>query len=38
MIPPRTLPLLRLLRSGWCVAAVSLLLASLLEWGLITAP
>jgi len=36
MIPPRALLLMRLLRSGWSVAAISLLLATLLEWGLIT--
>lgn len=35
MLTPRTAVLLRLLRSGWSVAAVSLLLATLLEWGLI---
>ena len=35
MIPPRALLLMRLLRSGWTVAAVSLLIATLVEWGLI---
>lgn len=36
MLTPRTAVLMRLLRSGWSVAAISLLLATLLEWGLIT--
>lgn len=36
MLTPRTAVLLRLLRSGWGVACLALLLATLLEWGLIT--
>jgi len=36
MLTPRAVVLLRLLRSGWCVAAVALLLATLLEWGLVS--
>lgn len=35
MIAPRALLLLRLLRSGWTLAGVALLVATLLEWGLI---
>lgn len=35
MLTPRTVVLLRLLRSGWSVACLALLLATLLEWGLI---
>lgn len=35
MLTPRSLVLLRLLRSGWSLAAAALLLATLLEWGLI---
>ena len=35
MLTPRTAVLLRLLRSGWSVACLALLLATLLEWGLI---
>ncbi len=34
MLTPRTVVLLRLLRSGWSVACLALLLATLLEWGL----
>ncbi len=36
MLTPRAVVLLRLLRSGWSVACLALLLATLLEWGLIT--
>jgi hypothetical protein len=35
MLTPRTAVLLRLLRSGWSVACLALLLATLVEWGLI---
>jgi hypothetical protein len=35
MVPIRSLLLVRLLRSAWCIAAVALGLATLLEWGLI---
>ena len=35
MIPVRALLLNRLLRSSWSVAAVAILFACLLEWGLI---
>ena len=35
MLTPRTAILLRLLRSGWSVACLALLLATLVEWGLI---
>ena len=35
MLTPRTVVLLRLLRSGWSVACLALLLATLVEWGLI---
>ncbi len=35
MLTPRTVVLLHLLRSGWSVACLALLLATLLEWGLI---
>lgn len=36
MLTPRTAVLLRLLRSGWSVACLALLLATLVEWGLIS--
>lgn len=36
MLTPRSVVLLRLLRSGWSMAALALLLATLLEWGLIS--
>lgn len=35
MIPVRSILLNKVLRSSWTVAAASLTLASLLEWGLI---
>jgi hypothetical protein len=35
MIPVRALLLNRLLRSSWALAGLAVLLASLLEWGLI---
>jgi hypothetical protein len=35
MLTPRTAVLLHLLRSGWSVACLALLLATLVEWGLI---
>ena len=34
MIPMRSLLLSKLLRSSWTVAAISLMVATLLEWGL----
>ncbi|MEB3275493.1 MAG: hypothetical protein VKM92_00880 [Cyanobacteriota bacterium] len=34
MIPMRSLLLSKLLRSSWTVAAISLVVATLLEWGL----
>lgn len=34
MIPMRSLVLSKLLRSSWTVAAISLAVATLLEWGL----
>ena len=36
MLTPRAVVLMRLLRSGWSVACLALLLATLVEWGLIT--
>jgi hypothetical protein len=36
MLTPRAAVLLRLLRSGWGVACLALLLATLVEWGLIS--
>jgi hypothetical protein len=35
MLTPRSVVLMRLLRSGWSVACLALLLATLVEWGLI---
>ena len=34
MLPMRCLLLMKLLRSSWAAAAISLLVATLLEWGL----
>jgi len=34
MLPMRSLLLSKLLRSSWTVAALSLMVATLLEWGL----
>jgi DNA-binding NarL/FixJ family response regulator len=36
MLTPRSAVVLRLLRSGWSVACLALLLATLVEWGLIS--
>jgi hypothetical protein len=35
MIPVRSVLLARILRSTWAVSALALLIASLLEWGMI---
>ncbi len=35
MIPSRALLLIRLLRSGWTIAAIAVAIAMLMEWGLI---
>ena len=36
MLTPRSVVLLRLLRSGWTIACLALMLATLVEWGLIS--
>lgn len=35
MIPATTVLLVRMLRSAWTVSALALLIATLLEWGMI---
>jgi len=35
MIPARTLLLHKLLRSAWCIGALAMAFALLIEWGLI---